>query len=226
MRHPGLYRSLFIALAIIMNIAHADDLRSLGEDSLQVQNWNQFTDSLYRYHKKLIKDRVIRQGSYRIGGYSRLPNFYKEVEYRDKKTGRLKSRIAWERKNPEKIHIIEIFFYDKGGRVTRDYTAAFLPKYRNAPIQALISLHNYTGKLHGFRVFDASGVRIYEICKGSLQGKPVSISMDFDDIEIASTQTNGIRSTDQYKACFGPLRTEIGNLRLPIERGAKNDVIS
>ena len=220
--------SAFIAIAFvtIFGTVNADQLQSFGENQQHVQSWNRFANSLYGYHKQLLDNKKIRKGKSRIGNYARHPDFYTETEYRDPRNGQLRSRISRERKDPNNIHIMELFFYDKKGRVSRDYTAAFLPKFRNAPIQTLISLHHYTNGLHSFRVFDASGTRIYEVCKGSLHGKAVAISMDMDDIAIAKDQTDGILSSTAYKACFGPIRTSVGEYKLPVLPQSGKDIIS
>lgn len=217
---------IFPAFVTILGTASADQLQSFGVNSQHVQSWNRFANSLYDYHKQLLNNKTTRRGSSQTGSYARRPAFYTATEYLDRQNGRVRSRVSRERKNPANIHIIELFFYDKQGRVKRDYTAAFLPKYRNAPVQTLISLHHYTNSLHGFRVFDASGTRIYEVCKGSLHGKTVSISMDMDDLAMAKDQADGILSSTAYKACFGSINKNVGKYKLPVSPKTTEDVIS
>ena len=124
----------------------------------------------------------------------------------------------WERENPKQLHSIEVFVHDKQGRVIRDYTAAYLPNYHNAPTQTLISLHRYNGSLHAFRSFDASGYRIIERCTGTLKGKEIDFLLDEDEIAVALEDAyinKGPTVTAEYKSCFGDLQQEIGEYITP-----------
>ncbi len=114
---------------------------SLKEDNVHVRNWNQFATDLYEYHKKYISNKKITIKS-KTGGYATQKEFYLEKEFYDE-NGRLLSRVAWELEAPQDLHVIEIFIYNSKGKVIRDYSAAYLPVYRNAPTQTLISLHHY-----------------------------------------------------------------------------------
>jgi len=137
--------------ALISGIMHpAAAAGSLRADTLQVGEWNRFVDRLLAAHNSFLGSHQIRTQE-EIGGYAGQPEFYREVSYFDSRTDRLLSRIRWEMERPDAIHVIEILFYDEKGRVERDYSAAYLPKYRNAPYQTLVNLHRYTGALHAFR---------------------------------------------------------------------------
>ena len=67
----------------------------------------------------------------------------------------------------------------------RDYVAAYLPTYRNAPTQTLVSLYSYNGDLKAYRTFDATGDRINERCEGTLNGQDVNFMLDEDEIIAA-----------------------------------------
>ena len=184
--------------------SRADEPQRMRVDNVHVRTWNQFAAELYALHQQRIAGRGIEE-KVRIGGYADLPDFYKEISYVDKSSGRLLSRIQWERAHPDRVHVIEVFFYDDHGRVTRDYTAAYLPHSRNAPVQTLISLHHYASGLHGFRTFDASGDRIFERCQGVYQGRPVDLMLDEDAIDDALHDPNGVMHSAEYRSCFGDL---------------------
>lgn len=194
---------LFMSFVFAMPATAAESADSMKQDNKQVDDWNVFAKNLYKLHQKQIAKTDVKVTS-ENGGY-RGKDFYNEKTYTEKKTGRVLSRIQWELDNPDLMHVIEVFVYDKQGRVTRDYTAAFLPVYRNAPVQTLIALHNYNGDLHAFRSFDASGIPTFERCQGSYQSKDVD--MDFEDYEIDDMrlQKGGIMSTPIYQACFGKI---------------------
>ena len=116
--------------------------QSMKEDVQHVQRWNKFFNSLLELHQQNMQHRKI-ETTEQLGGYAGQPNFYREVSYYDKASHRLLSRIQWETKHPRRAHTVEVFLYDDQGRVDRDYLAAYLPHFRNAPIQTLINLHHY-----------------------------------------------------------------------------------
>jgi hypothetical protein len=189
--------------------------QQLKEDNLHVRTWNQFAQDILSFHKQRIKQMDIRIKK-RAGGYSHLPEFYIEESFYD--DGRLVATITWEKENPEQLHTIEVFVHDDKGRVIRDYAAAYLPHYHNAPNQTLISLHNYSNGLHAFRSFDASGYRIIERCTGTYKGKDVNFILDEDEIAEALNDTHqntGIMVTDKYKNCFGDLPQDVGEYTNP-----------
>jgi tetratricopeptide (TPR) repeat protein len=178
---------------------------SVQENVAQVLQWNRFANRLHAIHRTFLRRYEIRTEE-EIGGYAGRPDFYREVSYFDDKTDRLLSRIRWEREHPDRIHVIELFFYDAQGRVTRDYSAAFLPDYRNAPHQTLINVYGYNGELHAFRQFDASGARLYEYCEGSWFDEPVAIALD----EPLVATPDSLLNSEPYIACFGTMPTSPG----------------
>lgn len=199
---------LVLTLSILSFQAQAVERGQQTEDSKHVKTWNDFSDKLLAMHKKILATRVLKETT-RMGGYRGNENFYKEHAYHDAKTGQLVTRVHWEVENPDRLHVLEIFLYDKQGRLARDYTVAFLPTFRNAPSQTLVTLYNYNGKLKAFRNFDANNETTYESCEGDWNGKNVSFS--FEDYEIIDLRRKaGIGEQAEYKACFDaiPLSAE------------------
>lgn len=195
--------------------------QSVAESQVKVNNdmarqWNQFVTDLISLNDRLIKNKAHDE-SWRIGGYSNEPHFFDEVTYTDKNSGHVTSILQWERRDPSAIHSIEVKLRDKNGRVYKDFSASYLTKHRNAPIQTLIILHYYNKKLHGFRVFDASSNRIFEVCRGSLNGKTVNIDLDDDygELSEALADKKGIMSSKAYKACFGGRKVDTNRLKIP-----------
>lgn len=207
----GVRRRVWTLLAwtVLLATAHsaaALEVQKMTEDKGHVRTWNDFAQAVYALHQHQLKGREVRTESH-LGGYAGLPDYYKEVSYYDARTGQLLSRIQWEREHPDKVHVIEVFIRDAQGRITRDYTASFLPFYRNAPSQTLISLHHYAGKLHGFRTFDASGARIFERCAGVFQDRDVAFMFDEDGLDEAQDNPSSVMHKPVYEACFGTLQT-------------------
>jgi len=184
----------------------------LKQDNQHIRTWNRFAEQVYELHQQLIQSADISKQT-RLGGYAGMPGFYREERfYRD---DRLISKVQWEKENPEKLHTIEVFLYDDQGRVIRDYIAAYLPTYRNAPTQTLITLHRYQDELHAFRSFDASGFRVIERCTGTLHGREVHLLLDEDEIYEAQGDPQSIMASEAYRACFGDLQTEVGKYLTP-----------
>lgn len=182
-----------------------DQLRINGVDKEQVRVWNLFVERLQRVHDHLLQTRHMRTVE-QSGGYQGFPDFYREVSYLDAETGRLLSRIQRERDAPDRIHSIEIYFYHPDGRVARDYSATFLPGFRNAPVQTLINLHGYEAGLHAYRQFDASGSWIYEQCRGSWFDRDVEISNELPGYATSPA----LIASEEYIACFGLIPSTAG----------------
>jgi hypothetical protein len=202
-----------ILAVFVMVTAHAAE--SLKEDSKHVETWNRFADAMYTLHKQRVAEYDVVTTE-KLGGYHGQPNFYREVTYRDRKTGNMLSRIQWENANPDTIHVIELFFHDDQGRVVRDYTAAFLPGFRNAPVQTLVAFHGYNNGLHAFRSFDANGEAVFERCEGEFNGK--SVDLAYEDYDIATMKLNPEQSkmvTPVYQACFNGLPDKAGKYLTP-----------
>lgn len=204
------YASLLAGLALVLVAlpAVADDEQTLKEDKRHVRDWNAFAENLLKLHRRRIAGREV-EVKQSVGGYAGDPDFYRQVEYYDKASGRLISRLQWERENPEALHTAEVYIYDDRGRVIRDYAVAYLPRYRNAPSQTLIFVHQYNDGLHAFRSFDASGELIFERCEGTYHGRPVSLMLDVDEIDEAAYEkrrfNRGIMTTEDYRLCFDGL---------------------
>jgi len=204
---------LMLGLALWAVGLQAAERNLQTEDAKHVKVWNEFADKLLALHKKTISTRQVKETT-RMGGYRGKPDFYKEHSYHDATSGRLLSRVQWEAKAPDQLHVLEMFMYDDKGRLKTDYTVAFLPGARNAPMQTLVTLYNYNGKLTAFRNFDASGETTYESCDGELKGKYVQMS--FEDYEIAELRNKkGIGTSAEYKACFDAIPLDAGKALSP-----------
>ena len=210
---------LLTGLLAVQSMQVQADQRSkpMQVDRQQVKVWNRFVDDLYQLHKNRLAGKSIRTTE-SLGGYYRMPEFYREVKYYDQKTGRLLSIIQWEKQHPDTIHTIQVFFYDTEGRVKLDYLAAFYPVFRNAPIQTIISIHNYNGDLHAFRQFDASGERIYESCSGKYFDDTVDISLEDYQLSPFARVRPAVMQSEAYIACFGDLQVEAGDYVHPLSQ--------
>ena len=174
---------------------------SVQENKQAVNQWNSFVDGIYKLHLKQTNQGNINTTK-RSGSYYRRPDFFQEIKYFDKNTNNLLSRIEWETKNPEKIHSIEVIVRDKKDKVIREYSASYLPDFRNAPYQTLINLHHYSDKLHSYRQFDASDNLIYEVCKSTTSKDKL---FEHDDYEIPDNYKQGIGAKKVYQQCFKSL---------------------
>ena len=190
---------------------HAAALRGNNEHA---RKWNKFADDVLALHNKLVEQKKTTVKR-RLGGYFQNENFYKEEAYYDAANNKLISRVQWEREQPDNLHIIEVFIRDDQGRVTRDYIAAYLPNYRNAPTQTLVSLHAYNGKLHAFRSFDATSDLILERCTGKLHGREVNLLLDEDEIYEALEGDSDVMEQTEYKACFKGMPNKVGKYLTP-----------
>lgn len=172
-----------------------------------VRAWNRFADGLYQLHLQHLRDTQVKTER-RVGGYPEGslggPDFYEEVDYYEAASGRLLSRIQWERGQVQTIHNIRVFLHDDEGRVVVDYYAAYLPVFRNAPMNTLINLHGYHGELRAFRQFDASGNRRYEQCRGRLEGEALWLEAEFFPVDDAVAQSQA------YQHCFGSIPEHAG----------------
>lgn len=208
----GLCASLILSGCASTGAGNDDGVRTpkpMKEDSQHVRTWNKFVDDLLALHKRIIAETPHSMTS-KVGGYANFPRFYVEKEYRDK-AGHLLSRVQWEREHPDTLHVIEVNRYDAKGRVVRDYAGAYLPVYHNAPVQTLVSLHGYNGKLHAFRTFDASGDMLYERCQGRYKGKSVDINLDFDDVYVMEGKPDTVLTSKAYRACFHDVAKTAGD---------------
>lgn len=199
-------------LGVVVLAGTGNAAQPMKEDNQHIRTWNRFAEQVYALHQRLTQGEDISKQS-SLGGYAGMSEFYREERfYRGE---RLISKVQWEKDQPDQLHAIEVFIHDAEGRVVRDYIAAYLPTYRNAPTQTLISLHRYQDQLHAFRSFDASGYRVIERCTGSLNGESVELLLDEDEIYEARGDPQGIMAGETYQACFGDLPTEAGKYLTP-----------
>lgn len=171
---------------------------SVQVDDIRANKWNKFVDDTYQLHLKQKENKKTNTTS-RSGSYHRLPDFFREIKFYDTKNNTLLSRIEWESKNPDKIHSIEVRVHDDNNRIIREYSASYLPNFRNAPYQTLINIHHYTDSLHSFRQYDASNNLIYEVCTTTDTNTKM---FEHDDYEIPDNFTQGIGKDTSYKNCF------------------------
>ena len=191
----------------------AADKNAMKEDNRHIREWNTFADDALKLQKELVKNDAcdIKRS---VGGYAGNKDFYIQEQYISKKTGKLVCQLQWEKANPEVLHSIEVYVHDDEGRVIRDYTAAYLPGYNNAPVQTLVSFHQYKDKLHGFRSFDASGDMILERCQGEHKGEAYEFLLDEDDLYAAFMNGNPIEE-NIYSSCVGSLPEKPGKYIKP-----------
>ena len=203
-----------IVVILLMLVTSPSLAEKMKGDNLHARTWNKFANDILILHNKIVKSQDLTKQT-TLGGYFGNPDFYNEEVFTDKASGKLVSRVQWERNNPSNLHSIEVFIRDKQGRVIRDYAAAYLPNYRNAPTQTLVSFHAYNGKLEAYRTFDASGDRIGERCVGTLKGQEVNFLLDEDEIIHALDGDSDRMEQPDYKACFKGLREEAGKYLTP-----------
>lgn len=207
-------RRFIFWLVLLASASLVPDLRSpaLGqEDKAQVDALNAFSDTLLKIVDHWQKTGAVST-SERIGGYARLPDFYREVEYRNATTGRLVARVRRVREAPELAQMIELFLHDEKGDLIADYFVSYLVEHRNAPLHALISLHAGQDGLRAFRQFDIFGDQTYENCRGRHAGEPVDISIDSYAPSLSVDQVPAAL----YDACFGMLPEEPGEYARPV----------
>ncbi len=206
----SLFSTVLLVLTLTMS-SFVNAAESLKEDNQHIRTWNKFARDCLKLHKALTSGKHLKHET-EVGGYAHQKNFYIEHRYLDH--GRLISKVQWEKDNPETLHTIEVYLYDKKGRVKRDYAAAFLPYYHNAPVQTLVSFHHYNGDLHAFRSFDASGYRVLERCTGKAPGGE-EVNLILDEDELAEDPDN-IIGTKEYNLCFAGLKQEkLGKYIIP-----------
>ena len=203
-------RVTFVTILVLQ--VYPASAEALKQDNIHIRTWNNFANNILKLHQSRIAQKQVRKTT-RLGGYSGRKEFYVEEQYF--LGDNLISIIQWEKEQPGNMHSIELFIYDENNRVVRDFVAAYLPDYRNAPTQTLISLHQYRNGLHAFRSFDASGYRILERCNGSQMGQQIEMMLDEDEIAEAIGDDTGIMTTAIYQACFNGLAVEPGKYLTP-----------
>lgn len=206
--HSTIVMSIAVGAVIA---AQATVAQSLQPQEDQVRRSNAFVENLHKLHQQQLQGKKIRETE-EIGGYKDLPQFYREVTYHDATTGRVLSRIQWERSTPSRIHAIEVYVYDDTGRVVRDYSAWFLPRYRNAPRETNINFYNYSDGTRAWRQFDVFGNRMYEKCHA---GERVLVELWGDDISRAQDDPKSVVHGPDYRRCFAMLATTPGKYVVP-----------
>jgi hypothetical protein len=164
---------------------------------------NDFVNDIFILHKKGLDDHEFYTTE-EVGGYGGLTNdleFYKKVNYYDSKSKRLLSEIKWEKKNPENIHMIDVFVYDNQGRLNRKYSASYLPARRTSPLVTLIALHYYRNNIHSFREFDTFDNHVYEQCDDVKSEKKTYFALHYEEIPVSYLELD-VKNHDIYRACF------------------------
>ena len=171
----------------------------LTEASLAAPTRPEFHRLVYALHEKQVAASTVRTteetGSY--NGMAAQGYTYRITRYFDTGTGRLLSKVQRDADLPEAIHITEVNIYDDQGRIVRDYLSIAPPWKPAHPSHAYLNWHHYSNALHSFRQFELDGQVNYEFCEGELSGKPVKISLPWNDMSRETT------STPEYQACFG-----------------------
>ena len=198
------FKVMFIALLLITtnsSLTAANETLPAGILKHH-QQWNGFVDKLYQLHRKKLNNHDYytfeRVGGY--GGTTRNFEFYREVKYFDRKSRQLMSIIKWDNTYPFGIHMIDLFAYDKQGRVKREYSATYLPSRHISPFETLITLHYYKGDLHSLREFDASNILLYEQCI-EMNNSNTVFSYHYEDIPMSVSEVEKDMQ-DAYRACF------------------------
>lgn len=201
--------SFLFLLTLVSTVVNATE--PVKEDSKHVRVWNKFADDTLRLHKQLTDGKNL-QVKTKVGGYANLKDFY--IEHRYFYNDKLISKVQWEREHPETLHTIEVYVHDNKGRVIRDFMAAYLPFFHNAPTQTLISFHHYNDNLHAFRSFDASGDKVLERCTGkNKKGEEVNMLLDENDL---FNDPDNIIGSKEYNSCFAGLtQNKLGKYILP-----------
>lgn len=169
----------------------------------QQQVWNEFVDKLYGLHKVLLKEHDDYYTFETIAGYGGVTNnleYYREVQYFERQSGKMLSVVKWEQEYPFGIHMIDVFIYGDEGRLKREYSATYLPSRHTSPSETLIILHYYKDGLHSFREFDASNILIYEEC-ASMEDRNVIFAFHYEDIP-ESLSDLAKEKQPAYRSCF------------------------
>jgi len=197
-----LIKALLVFLFLFNNqIIYANNSESVRANPVTVKTWNQFVDNIYQLHMSQLNSRNIKTTA-RSGSYHDLPYFFQQIKFYDQEKNLLISKLEWETKNPDKLHSIEVYIHDKKDRLLREYSASYLPKFRNAPYQTLINLHHYNKNIHSFRQYDASDNLIYEVCRSTTTNKKL---FEHDDYEIPDNFQQGVGKNKIYQRCFKSL---------------------
>lgn len=196
--------AVFLGLALMF--AHSASSADLAA------RWTKFAQALEALHKQRITslDYVTEEKAGGYGGIRADPEFYREVKFNDRKSGRLLALVQREIQPPNSLHVIEIYIYDDQGRVLREYLATYLPNRREIPYQTLVTRYAYEGKLQAYRQFDASDDFLFEYCAGELEGKKVRIAWDDLDMPDNVNEITDDFTRKAYQICFQSLPKTAG----------------
>ena len=195
---------VFAALTSVVPAQAWGVVEPINPKADHAERWNWFARAVYALHERLVAEHDVRKVE-RVGGYAHQPNFYREIEYVDRKSGLLISRLQWESAHPDRLHSIEVYVYDANGRVERDYGAWYLTHSRTAPQATVINLYAYPDGLRALRQFDASDNRLFEMCEGTYRGQPVNIELWELDILRLTGEPDTVMTSPAYAACFSEL---------------------
>jgi len=206
-----MFKAITLVLTLVFTSSIVFATEPMKVDNKHIRVWNKFANDALALHKKSVDGKNF-QVKTKVGSYANVKDFYIEHRYYD--NGNLISQVQWEKDDPKTLHTIEVFVHDNKGRVIRDFMAAYLPFYHNAPTQTLISFHHYPGQLHSFRSFDASGDIILERCMGKdKKGNTVNLLLDEDDLYNDPDQIIGSK---EYNRCFDGLKqNKLGKYIVP-----------
>jgi hypothetical protein len=169
----------------------------------KLRQWNAYVDGLLKLNEQRLAqvEHVIEETISGYGGVMNDMEYFRDIRAYDASSGKLLSSIKWETRNPDVLHMVDIYIYDDQGRLLREYNASYLPGHTNAPYETLINLHYHDGALHSFRQFDASGELLYQQCTGEFADEPVALAHEYydmpDDLADVPAQLHGV-----YRACF------------------------
>ncbi|MFV1992567.1 MAG: tetratricopeptide repeat protein [Acidiferrobacterales bacterium] len=222
--HKLLVIGISLGLALVSPALSAEKNKpGVRENTTQVKTWNKFADDLLIVHDHLHEkyDTYSSDASGDYGGSFAKGISYTETSYFDKKNGQILTRVRQQRIKPADtgtghINSVEVYIYDESGSLVRDYLAAYIPGYRNAPIQTLINFHKNIDDLSSFRQFDASGRRIYEQCKGKYFDETVDISLEDYEIPNHAGEIKDFLARESYRACFDGLPVSASNYLNPL----------
>ncbi len=220
----GISLSLSLGLSLVSPILLAKKNKpGVRENTTQVKTWNKFADDLLTVRTHLQKKYTTHstKTSADYGGSFSQGMGYTETSHFNKGNGHILTRVRHQRITPGDsrnghINYVEIYIYDKSGRLVRDYLAAYLPGYRNAPIQTLINFHKNVDDLNAFRQFDASGRRIYEQCTGEFFNETVDISLEDYEIPNHAGELTDTFVREAYRACFDGLPVSASSYLNPL----------
>ncbi len=200
---------LAFATMLVPHVVEAKS--SVQENRNQVESLNAFADELLTIVAHWGRSDGVKTTE-RISGYSGMPAYFREVEYLDSASGRLLARVRWINKTPDLAQMIELFMHDGQGKLVADYYVSYLADYRNAPMYALINLHQTDSDLGAFRQFDLFGDILFEQCRGEFFGEKVDFSIDSFDPAFSADNI----AAELYASCFGFLPLSLGKYTHPV----------